>query len=180
MITSFFLLQLLSAHFLVLILEIWQQSKAHFFIAVGKVLNGSFTYVLIFGCWLKTFKVERVFFFWAFQPSQKLESLYPFNAWFISIWEENKCCCKLSMCTKWQLFHSKLSKLSFWVKIIVILSVTQLVTTVFFFSAWDKLRVKWDNSRNSTQKLRTKEWNDHKKANQTTRGCSFRYFFNQL
>ena len=30
----------------------------------------------------------------------------------------------------------------------------QLVTT-FFFSAWDKSRVKWDNSRNSTQKMRT-------------------------
>ena len=34
------------------------------------------------------------------------------------------------------------------------LSVAQLVTTVIFFSAWDKSRVKWDNSRNSTQKMR--------------------------
>ena len=40
-------------------------------------------------------------------------------------------------------------------KIVVILSVAQLVTTVIFFSAWDKSRVKWDNSRNSTQKTRT-------------------------
>ena len=48
-------------------------------------------------------------------------------------WEENKCCYKLSKCTKWQLFHSKLWKLSFWVKIVVILSVAQLVTTVIFF-----------------------------------------------
>ena len=47
------------------------------------------------------------------------------------------------------------SKLSFWLKIIVILSVAQLVATVIFFSAWDKSRVKWDNSRNSTQKMRT-------------------------
>jgi hypothetical protein len=29
-----------------------------------------------------------------------------------------------------------------------------LVTTVIFFSAWHKSRVKWDNSRNSTQKMR--------------------------
>ena len=46
-------------------------------------------------------------------------------------------------------------KLSFWVKIYVILSVAQLVTTVIVFSAWDKSRIKWDNSRNSTQKTRT-------------------------
>ena len=38
---------------------------------------------------------------------------------------------------------------------VVILSVAQLVTTVIFFSARDKSRVKWDNSRNSTQKMRT-------------------------
>ena len=35
-------------------------------------------------------------------------------------------------CTKWHLFHSKWSKLSFWVKIVVILSIAQLVTTVIF------------------------------------------------
>ena len=28
-------------------------------------------------------------------------------------------------------------------------------TTVIFFSAWDKLRINWDNSRNSTKKMRT-------------------------
>ena len=32
------------------------------------------------------------------------------------------------------------SKLSFWVKIVVILSVAQLVTTVIFFSAWSRVR----------------------------------------
>ena len=37
----------------------------------------------------------------------------------------------------------------------VILSVAQLVTTVIYFSAWDKLRVKWYNSKNSTQKMKT-------------------------
>ena len=31
----------------------------------------------------------------------------------------------------------------------------QLVTIFIFLSAWDKSRVKWDNSRNSTQKMRT-------------------------
>jgi hypothetical protein len=30
-----------------------------------------------------------------------------------------------------------------------------LVTTFIFFSAWDKSRVKWDNSQNLTQKVRT-------------------------
>ena len=38
---------------------------------------------------------------------------------------------------------------------VVILSVAQLVTMVMFFSALDKSRVKWDNSRNSAQKMRT-------------------------
>ena len=34
-------------------------------------------------------------------------------------------------------------------------SCSLLVTTFILFSAWDKSRVKWDNSRNSTQKMRT-------------------------
>ena len=55
---------------------------------------------------------------------------------------------KLSKCTKWHLFYSKWMKLSFWVKIVAILSVAQLKTTVIFFSAWNKSHVKWDNSRN--------------------------------
>ena len=69
-----------------------------------------------------------------------------FTTWLISRWEVNKYCYMLIKCTKWHLFHSKWQKLSFWVKIAVILSVAQLVTTVIFFSAWDKSRVKWDNS----------------------------------
>ena len=76
----------------------------------------------------------------------------PFKTWLISSWEENK----LSKCTKWHLFHSKWSKLSFSVKIVIILSLAQLVTTVTVFSAWDKSRVKWD-SQNSTQKMRTQD-----------------------
>ena len=36
-----------------------------------------------------------------------------------------------------------------------LLSVAQHVKTVIFFSACDKSRVKWDNSRISTQKVRT-------------------------
>ena len=65
----------------------------------------------------------------------------PFNTWPISSWEENEYWYKL--------------KLSFWVKIVVILSVLHLVTTIIFFSAWDKSYVKWDNCQNSTQKIRT-------------------------
>ena len=57
----------------------------------------------------------------------------PFNTWLISSWEETKCCYKLSKCSKWHLFHSNWSKLSFGVKKVVILSVAQLVTTVTFF-----------------------------------------------
>ena len=79
----------------------------------------------------------------------------PFKVWLISRWEENKCCYRLSKCTKWHLFHSKWMKLSFWVKIVVIFSVAQHETTVISFSAWDMSRVKWDNSWNSTQKMRT-------------------------
>ena len=78
-----------------------------------------------------------------------------FTMWLISSWEENKYCYKLSKCTKWHLFDSKWSKLWFWVKIVDILSVTQLVYTFVFFSAWDKSHVKWDKSPNSTQKMRS-------------------------
>ena len=84
-----------------------------------------------------------------------ISGIVPFNTWLILSWEENKCCYKLSKCTKWHLFHSKCSKLLFWVKIVVILSVAQVITTVNFFSAWDKSHVKWDNFRNSTHKMRT-------------------------
>ena len=37
----------------------------------------------------------------------------PFNTWLIWSWEENKFCYKLSKCTKWHIFHSNWSKLSF-------------------------------------------------------------------
>ena len=37
----------------------------------------------------------------------------------------------------------------------VILSVAQLVTTVIFFSAWDKSRAKLGKSQNSIKKMRT-------------------------
>ena len=80
-----------------------------------------------------------------------MSGVVQFNNWLISSWEENKCCYKLSKCIKWHLFHSKWLKLSFWVKIVVILSVAQLVRTVIFFSAWDKSRVKWGKSQNQTQ-----------------------------
>ena len=79
--------------------------------------------------------------------------------------EEDKCCYKLIKCTKWHLFYSKWSKMSFWVKIVVILSVSQLVLTVIFFSAWDKSRIKWDISKNSIRKMRTlvQQWGEYMK-----------------
>ena len=81
-----------------------------------------------------------------------ISGVVPYHMWLILSWEKNKYCYKLKKCTKWHLFHSKWSKLSWWVKIVVIWSVAQLVTMV---KAWDKSHVKWDNSRNSTQKMRT-------------------------
>ena len=49
--------------------------------------------------------------------------------------------------TKWQLW-------SFWVKYMSYCAFAQLLSTFNFFSAWDKSRVKWDNSHNSTQKMK--------------------------
>ena len=78
-----------------------------------------------------------------------ISGIVPFNIWLISSWEENECCYKMSKCTKWHMYIPiKMVEL-------VILSVAHLVTTVIFFSAWDKSRVKWEHSQNSTQKMRT-------------------------
>ena len=60
-----------------------------------------------------------------------ISRVVPFNMRPISSWEENECCYKLSKCTKWNIIGSKWSKLSFWVKIVVILSVAQLEQQVF-------------------------------------------------
>ena len=49
----------------------------------------------------------------------------------------------------------KITSISHKMVKVVILSVAQLVTAVIFFSAEDKSRVRWDNYRNSTQKMRT-------------------------
>ena len=88
-----------------------------------------------------------------------ISGVVPFNIWLISSWEENKCLLQAEKTQIWHLFHSKLSKLSFWLKIIVILSVSQLVTTVIFFSAWDELRVKWYNSQEiNTEKRTSQDW----------------------
>ena len=76
-----------------------------------------------------------------------LSGVVPFNTWLISSWDECNCFTSWATDSKW-------SKLSFWVKIVVILSVAQLATAVIFFSAWDKSCDKRDNSLNSTQKTR--------------------------
>ena len=54
--------------------------------------------------------------------------------------------------TKWKLFSLKMTISAILILFCVF---SQLVTTFIFFWAWDKSRVKWDNSRNSTQKMRT-------------------------
>ena len=79
----------------------------------------------------------------------------PFNTWLISSWEENNCCYKLSNWQNDNYFHSKWQLWPFWVKYMSFYAFAQLVTTFIFFSAWDKSRDKWDNSQNSTQKMRT-------------------------
>ena len=87
--------------------------------------------------------------------------------WLISSREENKCCYKLSKYTKWHLFYS------FWVKIVVILSDAELVSSVIFFSAWDKSHVKWDNSWNWTLKKRTFMTAHFRKSNYASRFYSY-------
>ena len=39
----------------------------------------------------------------------------------------------------------------------VILCICSACNNIYFLLSWDKSHVKWDNSRNSTQKMRTKE-----------------------
>ena len=48
----------------------------------------------------------------------------------------------------------KMTSISLKIAEVVILSVAQLVTTVIFFSTWDKPHFKWDNSQNWAQKMR--------------------------
>ena len=87
-----------------------------------------------------------------------ISGVVPFNTWLISTWEENNCFYKLSNWQNDNHFHSKWQLRPFWVKYIPrchFVHLLSLLTTFLFFSAWDKSRVKWDNSRNSTQKMRT-------------------------
>ena len=78
-----------------------------------------------------------------------ISGVVPFTTWLISSWEE---------LSNWQNDNYVLPKWQlcpFWVKYMTLSAFAQLVTTFIFFSAWDKSRVKWDNSQNSTQKMRT-------------------------
>ena len=79
----------------------------------------------------------------------------PFNTWLISCWEENNFYYKLSNWQNDNCFHSKWQLRPFWVKYMPFYAFAQFVTTFVFFSAWAKSRVKWDNSREPTQKNRT-------------------------
>ena len=61
--------------------------------------------------------------------------------------------------TKWQLFSLKMTISAILrVKQMSFCAFAQLVTIYIFFLAWDKSCVKWDNSQNSTQKMRTYSW----------------------
>ena len=57
--------------------------------------------------------------------------------------------------TKWQLFSLKMTISTNLSEMYVIFCICSACNNIFFFSAWDKSRVKWDNSRNSVQKIRT-------------------------
>ena len=69
----------------------------------------------------------------------------PTGAPVILSWEENKCC--YSQQNTYQLFSLKMTTLTILREI--------AFTTITDFSVWDRSRVKWDNSQNSTQKMRT-------------------------
>ena len=76
----------------------------------------------------------------------------PFNTWLISSWEESHWCYKLSNWQCDQVFSLKMTTSTMW----KIRAFAQHVTAfIFFFIPWDKSCVIWDNSRNSTQKMRT-------------------------
>ena len=57
----------------------------------------------------------------------------------------------------WQLFSLKMTTATILSEILRchFVHLAQLITTVILFSAWNKSRVKWDNSQNSRQKMRT-------------------------
>ena len=59
--------------------------------------------------------------------------------------------------SNWQndYFHSKWQLWQFWVKQMLFCAFDKLATPFIFFSAWSKSHVKWDNSKNLTQKMRT-------------------------
>ena len=62
---------------------------------------------------------------------------------------------KYLLLSSWQYdyFHSKC--LTIFSEINVILCTCSACNNILFFSAWDKSRVRWDNSLNSTQEART-------------------------
>ena len=78
-----------------------------------------------------------------------------FITWLISCWEENNFYYKLSNWQNDNCFHSKWQLRPFWVKYMPFYAIAQFVKTFVFFSAWAKSLVKWDNSREPTQKNRT-------------------------
>ena len=76
----------------------------------------------------------------------------PFKIWNISSWEKNYVV--TSWANAWKDIYFTQDGWSCHFEWKLILSVTQLVTTVIFFSAWDKSHVKLGKSQNSIQKMR--------------------------
>ena len=115
-------------------------------------------------------KLFHHFFIWTFNDRVKghpkghdyghhflcwLSGVVPFNTWLISSWEEKKLLLKADQLTKWQLFSLKVTTLTISSEIDVILCICSACNNIYsFFSTWDKSCVKWDNSWNSTQKMR--------------------------
>ena len=122
-------------------------------------------------------KLFHHFFIWTFNDRVKghpkghdyghhflcwLSGVVPFNTWLISSWEEKKLLLKADQLTKWQLFSLKVTTLTISSEIDVILCICSACNNIYsFFSTWDKSCVKWDNSWNSTQKMRTYIASDH-------------------
>ena len=66
------------------------------------------------------------------------------TTWLISSWEKKTVATSCAT-----------DKMTTWVKYMSFCAFVQLLTTFIFFAAGDTSHVKWDNSQNSTQKIRT-------------------------
>ena len=73
---------------------------------------------MLVGQFLVSWSFSKIFnvainFSWGAHFLRGISGVVPFNKWLIASWIWNECCYKLIKRTKWHLFHSNLSKLSF-------------------------------------------------------------------